>query len=270
MSDGDTGAAAAAAAVAKGPTTTGAARDTPPKTPDADDGGAGIAAQNAELSAEVLALKKEIEKLKNAQRKKDRKKTAIFKEAFAAIDADGSGELDFSEFAFACGVDEGQDDADLRRLFNLLDRDNSGAVALLELTRTLRTDDEARALALKYDTLREVVKPARKKKRGGSSRRNRKSKLPRKSKKKHGGSKRAKKSNREQLEEFRAKKAAEEGRRGTAHLPNIAEGGGGGSSVGLLTASKAHSWAVRARAMRRLKERQREQQGSAKEAGENS
>ena len=70
---------------------------------------------------------------------------------FNAMDADKSGEIDFDEFSRVC---KAEDEADVRKLFEMLDRDGGGTITVRELTRTLRTNEEARALAMQFGSLK--------------------------------------------------------------------------------------------------------------------
>ena len=72
------------------------------------------------------------------------RKKKIIKKAFARIDADGSGEIDWEEFYVACQTD---DMAKARTLFKMLDEDGSGAIDRDELVHALRHDAQAFELA---------------------------------------------------------------------------------------------------------------------------
>ena len=81
-----------------------------------------------------------------------------FTAAFAKIDDDGSGELDYAELLTVCG---GIDiDGDVRALFEHLDEDGSGTISAKELLRELRTNPEARMMAGKFEGLQKFVKIA--------------------------------------------------------------------------------------------------------------
>ena len=95
-----------------------------------------------------------------------------FVEAFKKFDTDGSGQLEFEEFAAACGA--GEDDMRVRELFTLLDKDQDGALSVEEMAFGLRANEQAKAIAAGFASLKEISDLANKqrKRRGSLSRRN--------------------------------------------------------------------------------------------------
>ena len=93
----------------------------------------------------------------------------LIKEAFLAIDSNGDGSWTLEEFEAVCNSD---DQEGVATLFAMFDRDGSGEVDLRELTRTLRTNEEAKRLAMAHESLRGLVKQATK----GANRRSKRTK----------------------------------------------------------------------------------------------
>ena len=85
--------------------------------------------------------------------------TTSRKAAFAAMDTDGSGTLDYVEFAAALESDPG--DHAVRELWQLFDRDNSGYVELREIVRTLRTDEACHDKCGRFSALQPLVAQAK-------------------------------------------------------------------------------------------------------------
>ena len=114
-----------------------------------------VASANANASGEKTKLpkRKTMDKVKKKKRRNSITVESPFRipEMFNAMDADKSGGIDFDEFSRVC---KSQNKADVRKLFEMLDRDGDGTITARELTRTMRTDEEARALAMQFGSLK--------------------------------------------------------------------------------------------------------------------
>ena len=76
------------------------------------------------------------------------------------MDADKSGEIDLEEFSRVC---RNEDESQVKKLFAMFDRDGGGTITLREMTRSLRTDADARALAMGMSSLKTWIVVQRKK-----------------------------------------------------------------------------------------------------------
>ena len=89
----------------------------------------------------------------HGQAAEEAKKVSRFA-AFQKLDANGDGSLDFDEFRAVCG---GDDDAKVRKLFDMLDLDLSGSLEVEELANALQRDPEAAELARSFHSLQDLV-----------------------------------------------------------------------------------------------------------------
>ena len=119
-------------------------------------------------SAAALAVStRHVSKADKKRRKSVRK--AATKDAFALLDEDGNGELDFTEFCHACQAQP--DDPRVRELFDMLDEDKGGTVDCGEMAHALRRDEKALALAKNFESLRDIVRLAAVRKRASRAHR---------------------------------------------------------------------------------------------------
>ena len=215
-----------------------------------------VVRENEELQARVKSQRRS--KSKKSRRSSQQKKG--FAKAFSSVDVDDSGTLDFDEFMHFCHSD---DTEAVKVLFDLLDEDKSGTLDLAEVEHILSTN-KGLALASKFSGLSELLKQRSKRKRRKKS--SRKSNAAKSARKKRRGTVRLS-ANEGEVSSSATGRAQQRRASLTAAMgtaPPIARKGTvrkikGPSTSRLHTAVKLHSWAARAKVMKKLKRHNKEE-----------
>ena len=111
-------------------------------------------------TTKLLKVKGAVNAARITKRSSSTRSKVKLQAAYSAIDVNGDGELDESEFVAACAPAGADQDEQCRRLFAMLDEDHSGSVDFRELDHALRHNPEAMALARHFDKLHDLVEVA--------------------------------------------------------------------------------------------------------------